>query len=80
MIDGLIALPFIVVLVMLVIAAAVLAFAFWVWMIVDVAKRSFRNDTEKIVWILVVVLAQLAGALIYYLVIRIGNPKGISKK
>lgn len=80
MIDSLIALPIIIVFVILIVAVAILAFAFWVWMIVDVAKRDFRNDTEKIVWILVVVLAQLVGALIYYLVIRIGNPKGISKK
>ena len=27
--------------------------AFWIWMIVDVAQRKFKEKTEKIIWILV---------------------------
>ncbi len=57
----------------------VLLFAFWVWMIIDCAQRDFKDDTEKIVWILVIVLASFIGALIYYLVIKLSNPRGISK-
>lgn len=55
-------------------------FAFWVWMIVDCARRNFKNGTEKIIWIIVVVLAGWLGALIYFLTIRNSNPKGLMKK
>lgn len=57
----------------------ILLFAFWVWMIVDAAKRNFRNDVEKIVWILVIVIAHWVGALVYFLVIKYNNPKGLMK-
>lgn len=65
--------------ILLIIAAAIFAFVFWIWMIVDCARRNFKNDTEKIIWIIVIVLGQLVGALVYYLVINIFNPKGVSK-
>jgi len=42
-----------------------LMLAFWVWMIIDVAKYEKENT---VVWILVVVLAQVVGAIIYYFV------------
>ena len=41
--------------------------AFWVWMIVDVAKYEKENT---VAWVLVVVLAQVVGAIIYYFVRR----------
>lgn len=49
---------------------AILGTAFWIWMIVDCAKRNFKNETDKIVWILVIVLAQLIGAIIYFFVVK----------
>ena len=49
----------------------------WVWMLVDAAKRNFKNKTEKIVWLLVIVLVGWIGALIYYIVIRSINKQGI---
>jgi len=52
------------------IALAILAFVFWIFMIIDVAKRKFKDETEKIVWILVVVLAGIIGAIIYYFVVK----------
>lgn len=45
-----------------------LFFIFWIIMLVDVASRKFKND-DKIVWILVVILVGIMGALIYYFVI-----------
>ncbi|MBS3091413.1 PLDc N-terminal domain-containing protein [Candidatus Pacearchaeota archaeon] len=59
---------------------ALLVFLFWIWMIVDVAKRHFKNDAEKIVWILVVVLAGWLGALVYFIIIRSTNPNGLMRK
>ncbi len=55
-------------------------FVFWIWMIVDCARRNFKNNTEKIVWLIVVVLLGWLGALVYYLVVRVSNPHGLSKK
>jgi len=53
---------------------------FWVLMIVDCAKRKFKNSTEKIVWILVIVFLKWFGAVVYFLVIPMYNRKGISEK
>ena len=72
--------PFMVVFMLIIATIALLVTAFWIWMIVDCVQRKFKNDTEKIVWVLVVILASWLGALIYYFSIRISNPKGISKK
>jgi len=57
-----------------------LLFVFWIWMIVDCAQRKFRNSTEKIVWIIVVVLGGWIGALVYFFVVKNSNTRGISKR
>lgn len=49
---------------------AIIAFVFWIFMIVDVAKRKFKDENDKVVWILIVVLTGIIGALIYYFVIK----------
>jgi len=54
--------------------------AFVIWMIIDCAKRNFRNDVEKIVWIVLMIFTTWLGALIYYIVIRSLNEKGLAKK
>ena len=53
-----------------IIILCILGFIFWIFMIVDVAKRNFKSENDKIVWILVVILAGIIGALIYYFVIK----------
>ena len=55
------------------IVLAILAFIFWILMIIDVAKRKFKNDNDRLVWILVVILAGIIGAIIYYFVIKKPN-------
>lgn len=57
-------------LVMLVIAVAVLSFVFWIWMVIDCAQRKFKSENDKVVWILVIVLAGIIGAAIYYFVVK----------
>lgn len=52
----------------------VASLAIWVWMLMDVVKRSdeqFPNpsDNTKLIWTLVVVLGGGIGGLVYYLVI-----------
>lgn len=46
---------------------------FWVIAIVDVAKRQFKDDNTKLLWVLVVVLGHLIGGIVYYIV---GRPTG----
>jgi hypothetical protein len=39
---------------------------FWIWMIVDCASNEPSVGNDKVIWILVIVLAGWIGALIYY--------------
>lgn len=59
---------------------AIVLVIFWILMIIDCARRDFKNDVEKIIWILVIVFMQWIGALVYLLVVRMSNPKGLMKK
>ena len=52
------------------IAAFIFGIIFWVKMIIDAAKRQFPKENDKVVWILVIVLASFIGALIYYFVVK----------
>lgn len=51
-------------------AISIWAFVFWILMIVDCVKRKFKEDSEKIVWILVLVFTGIVGALIYYFIVK----------
>ncbi|WP_350343859.1 PLD nuclease N-terminal domain-containing protein [Proteinivorax tanatarense] len=46
---------------------------FWIWALIDVAKtptEDFKNPNDKLLWILIVVLAHFVGAIIYFFVGR----------
>ena len=73
-------LGFLIFIMLLVVVISALLFAFWVWMIIDCAKRNFRKDTDKAVWILVIALLSVLGAAIYYFAVKINDKKGIRKK
>ena len=55
---------------LLMMIAGIAALLFWIMMIVDVAKREFKKQNDKIAWVLVVVLAGFIGAVVYYFVIK----------
>ena len=59
---------------------AIVLIILWIWILVDCAKRKFKNDAEKIIWIVVIVLAGWIGAFVYFIVIRSLNPKGLMKR
>lgn len=42
----------------------------WVWVLVDCATKEPSEGNDKIIWILVILLTHLIGALIYLLVRR----------
>jgi hypothetical protein len=49
---------------------ALLLLGFWIWMIVDCATKEPSEGNDKIIWILVILLTNWIGALIYFLVRR----------
>ena len=40
---------------------------FWIWILVDCIKREF---SDKVLWILLIVLTGFLGAIIYYFVVK----------
>jgi Phospholipase_D-nuclease N-terminal len=51
---------------------ALLAFAFWIWMLIAAIQNKGLSDGEKIAWVLVIALLHILGALLYFF---IGHPK-----
>lgn len=49
---------------------ALLAFAFWLWMLIDCATNEPAEGNDKIIWILILIFTHLVGALIYCFVRR----------
>lgn len=48
-------------------------FGFWLWMLVDCCTKTFPGENDKIIWVLVIVLAGGIEALVYFFV---GRSKG----
>lgn len=49
-----------------------LGFLFWVWMLVHAIQNKGLSDSERIVWVVVIVFVNLLGAILYFFV---GKPK-----
>lgn len=45
-------------------------FGFWIWMLVDCLKHENDKGNDKLIWVLVIVLTNWIGALIYFFVRR----------
>ena len=54
---------------LLILALAVLVFVFWLIILIDVVRRRFKSDIDKVVWVLVIIFANWIGALIYYFLV-----------
>ncbi len=61
------------------IVVGILFLILWIWMIIDCAKRRFRNDVEKVIWIIALVLLNWIGIIVYFIVIKSLNPTGLIK-
>jgi len=53
-----------------IIGLAIASFVFWIMMIVDAAKRKFPKSEEQIVWIVVLVVSGIVGAIVYYFLVK----------
>ncbi len=41
--------------------------AFWIWMLVDCARRISRGDSNQVGWLIVIALTHFLGAIIYFI-------------
>lgn len=46
---------------------AVVAFIFWLCALVDILRSEFKNDNNKIVWLIVILLLPALGAVLYFI-------------
>jgi len=44
--------------------------AFWIWMLVDAAQNRGLDESERIVWVVVIALVHFIGALVYFFAAR----------
>ncbi len=52
-------------------AIGILAFIFWILMLVDVINRkNWKDDSEKTLWLVLVLLVGAIGAVAYYFAIK----------
>ncbi len=45
----------------------------WIFMLVDLVKRDFKTNDEKIVWVVILALTGVIGAIVYYFVVKKGS-------
>jgi uncharacterized membrane protein YidH (DUF202 family) len=45
---------------------SLLAFAFWIWMLVECLRRKDMTDNQKLVWVLVLVFVNCIGSIVYF--------------
>jgi hypothetical protein len=48
---------------------SIISFLFWIWMLIDCLKRDFKKENDRIIWLLVIILAHLVGSIIYYFIV-----------
>jgi hypothetical protein len=48
----------------------VLGTIFWVWMLIDCATREPQQGNDKLVWVIIIAVTHVIGALIYFVVRR----------
>ncbi len=52
------------------VALSIFLFVFWILMIVDCAQRKFKQENDKIVWILILIFLSFLGAILYYFIVK----------
>ena len=55
---------------LLFIQLGLLGTAFWVWMLLDCAIHEPTDENDKLIWVLIILFAQVIGATLYLLVRR----------
>ena len=67
---GLFSMFFSMIFMVVIIALMFLPLIFWILMLVDCAKRKYKKENDKVMWILIVALLGVIGAAVYYFVVK----------
>lgn len=59
-----------------IIILAIIGMIFWIFMIVDAARRDFADKDTRVIWILVLVFLGIIGAFIYLFAVKMRADKG----
>jgi hypothetical protein len=59
-----------IIIILLILIISIVFIIFWIFMLINAIKRDFKNSNEKIIWILVIILTGIIGAIIYYFVVK----------
>jgi hypothetical protein len=44
---------------------------FWLWMFIDCLKReNYKEENDKVVWVIVLLLASMIGAILYFFLVK----------
>jgi|GEM_PF-1352166 len=60
---------------LVILALAVISLVLWVWALIDAIRNPALSDTERIIWVLVIIFLQVLGAIVYLIV---GRKKGVA--
>ena len=52
-----------------------ISFIFWVWMLIDCIKSNLK-DTDKLIWLLIILIFNILGALIYLILVKLNKDYG----
>ena len=47
-----------------------LGFLFWLWMLLDCVMKESNQGNDRVVWVLVILLANFLGAVLYWFIRR----------
>jgi uncharacterized RDD family membrane protein YckC len=53
---------------------ALVAMAFWIWMLVSAIQNKGLSDTERICWVLAIIFLHFIGALLYFVIAHCSKP------
>ena len=67
MIDGWIFFPVQILLFLLFAGIAIGSTIFWIWMLIDCAMNEPSHGNDKLIWVIIIVFAQLLSALTYFI-------------
>jgi hypothetical protein len=55
---------------LLLISVFLCGFVFWLWMLVDCATKETDEGNTKLVWVVIILFANIVGAVVYWWVRR----------
>ncbi|HSJ67470.1 MAG TPA: PLD nuclease N-terminal domain-containing protein [Anditalea sp.] len=52
---------------------SVVYIVFWIYTLIDVVKSDFKDQNMKIIWVLIILFAQVLGPILYWVMAKDGN-------